>query len=231
MIDGPLVLLIEDDAAMRRFLATSLPPAGWRLVEATTGAEGLSLAMQYVPDVVLLDLGLPDLDGIEVLRRLRAWSTVPVVVLSARDRERQKVEALDAGADDYVTKPFGFAELLARMRASLRRMARESPADLTLTTGALHVDLELREVRLAGEAVHLSPTEYKLLAVLARHAGRVVTQRQLLEAVWGPGGARHAHYLRVYMANLRRKLEPERDGRLFATEAGVGYRLRLDDGR
>ena len=223
-----MVLLVEDDAAMRRFLGTSLEPAGWRLVQATTASEGLALAMQYVPDLVLLDLGLPDLDGVEVIRRLRAWTKVPIVVLSARDRERQKVEALDAGADDYVTKPFGFAELVARMRAAVRRSLHEAAAEPVFDGGALHVDLERREVRLAGAEVHLSPTEYKLLSVLVRHAGRVVTQQQLLEAVWGPHAAHQAHYLRVYMANLRRKLEPERDGRLFATEAGVGYRLRED---
>jgi two-component system KDP operon response regulator KdpE len=228
--EGPLVLLVEDDAAMRRFLGASLEPAGWRLVQATTATEGLALAMQYVPDLVLLDLGLPDLEGVEVIRRLRAWSKVPIVVLSARDREREKVAALDAGADDYVTKPFGFAELVARMRAAIRRSLHATAAEPVFDSGALHVDLERREVRLAGGEVHLSPTEYKLLSVLVRHAGRVVTQQQLLEAVWGPHAAKQAHYLRVYMANLRRKLEPERDGRLFATEAGVGYRLRDDAG-
>lgn len=225
MTDGPLVLLVEDDPAMRRFLRTSLEPAGWRLVEAVNATEGQALAMQYVPDVVLLDLGLPDVDGVELIRRLRAWTRVPIVVLSARDRERQKVEALEAGADDYLTKPFGFAELVARMRAVMRRAVQEETPHPVFESGALRVDLERREVRLAGAEVHLSPTEYKLLAVLVRHAGRVVTQQQLLEAVWGPHASRQSHYLRVYMANLRRKLEPERDGRLFATEAGVGYRL------
>jgi two-component system KDP operon response regulator KdpE len=229
MTDGPLVLVIEDDAAMRRFLRTGLPPAGFGVVEATTGGEGLALAMQYVPDVVLVDLGLPDLDGVEVIRRLRAWTRVAIVVLSARDRERQKVEALDSGADDYLTKPFGVAELVARMRASMRRVVHEQAPDPVFEDGDLRVDLERREVRLAGVEVHLSPTEYKLLAVLVRHAGRVVTQRQLLEAVWGPRSTEQAHYLRVYMANLRRKLEPNRSGRRFGTEAGVGYRLRVAD--
>jgi two-component system KDP operon response regulator KdpE len=227
MTDAPVVLVIEDEGPLRRFLETGLEGEGWVVVAADGGHAGLSLAMQYVPDVVLVDLGLPDLEGVEVIRRLRAWSQAPVIVLSARSRERQKVEALDAGADDYLTKPFGFPELLARMRVALRRSARGSDGAAVYDHGGLRIDLAARSVRLDGEDVHLTPTEYRLLAVLARHSGRVVTHRQLLEAVWGPRSAGQSQYLRVHVAHLRRKLE--RPSRSFlTTEAGVGYRLRAD---
>ena len=226
----PVVLLIEDDAQIRRFLRNSLEPQGFRLIEATTAGEGLALAAQYVPDLVILDLGLPDADGIDTITRLRAWSQLPILVLSARTSERQKVEALERGADDYLTKPFGFPELLARMRVALRRQSlRDAAADATaFETGPLRVDLAQRRVALAGKEVHLSPLEYRLLLVLVRHAGRVITHQQLLAAVWGPNSASHQHSLRVYMAHLRRKLEPEGGARLFQTEAGVGYRLRTN---
>jgi two-component system KDP operon response regulator KdpE len=229
MSGGPLVLVIEDEPAMRRFLRNSLEPEDYRLVDAATGVEGLSLAAQYVPDLVLLDLGLPDLDGVDVIGRLRAWSRAPIIVLSARDHERQKVEALDAGADDYLTKPFGFAELLARMRVALRRAERQGEAEqaTVLTVGAIRVDLGARVVTVDGVEVHLSPIEYGLLVHLARHAGKVLTHKQLLDAVWGPRGDGQAHYLRVYMTHLRRKLETG-DARLFVTEPGVGYRLRAE---
>jgi two-component system KDP operon response regulator KdpE len=222
-----VVLVIEDDPAMRRFLRNSLEPAGYRVVDAATGAEGLALASQVVPDIVLLDLGLPDVDGITVIGRLRAWTPTPIIVLSARELERHKVEALDAGADDYLTKPFGFAELLARMRVALRHNAgRTGEVATVLEVGALRVDVDARTVMLDGQEVHLSPIEFGLLVHLARHAGKVLTHKQLLAAVWGPRGDGQAHYLRVYMTNLRRKLESG-DARLFVTEPGVGYRLRV----
>jgi two-component system KDP operon response regulator KdpE len=229
--DGPLVLLVEDDLQMRRFLRTTLVAQGLRLIEAATGAEGARLAADYVPDVVLLDLGLPDIDGIEVARRIREWSAMPIIVLSARDQERQKVAALDAGADDYLTKPFGFPELLARIRVALRHARQRSAEtmDRPFETGPLRVDLVARRVFLDGREVRLTPVEYKLLATLVKNSGRVVTHSQLLQAVWGPRGAGQTHYLRVYMTHLRHKLEPDRSRpRLISTEAGVGYRFAAE---
>jgi two-component system KDP operon response regulator KdpE len=226
---GPLVLVIEDDPQVRRFLETSLGMHGFRPVVGESGELGLRLAAQYVPELVLLDLGLPDLDGLEVIRRLRPWCRAPVVVLSARGQERQKVEALDAGADDYLTKPFGLPELLARLRVALRRASR-GPANAgqePFECGPLRADLAARRVWLHGAEVHLTPLEFKLLAVLVRQAGRIVTQRQLLQEVWGPHSLDQAHYLRVYMTHLRRKLEPARA--LFRTEAGVGYGLECPE--
>jgi two-component system KDP operon response regulator KdpE len=225
----PLVLVIEDEPQVRRFLRTSLKAHGFAVIEAENGALGLREAAQHVPELVLLDLGLPDLDGTEVVRRLRTWSRVPVLILSARGEERNKVEALDAGADDYLTKPFGFAELLARMRAALRRAARpDGPEESVLAHGPLRIDLGRRRVELDGQEVHLTPIEFRLLAVLARHSGRVVTHKQLLTEVWGPQSAAETQYLRVYMTHLRRKLEPEPSrARIFHNEAGVGYRLEL----
>ena len=225
---GPLVLLIEDEPQMRRFLRVALASHGFRLVEAATAAEGLALAASHNPEVVLLDLGLPDGDGIGVARRVREWSSMPILVISARGREADKVEALDAGADDYVTKPFGIDELLARIRVALRHAQQAGlPATPVLEIGPLRIDLDRREVMVSGNEVHLSPIEYRLLVLLARNAGRVLTHRQLLKEVWGPGHADQTHYLRVYMASLRRKIEPEpARPRLLATEPGVGYRLR-----
>ncbi|MCC7139900.1 MAG: response regulator transcription factor [Planctomycetes bacterium] len=228
---GALVLVVEDEASLRRFLAVSLPAHGYRVLEAADAATAERDARQYAPDAVLLDLGLPDLDGLALLSRLRAWYAGPVIVVSARGQERQKVEALDAGADDYLTKPFGMPELLARLRAALRRTAAPPGAvpGATLRVGPLEVDVEARRVRVDGREVHLTPTEFKLLVALARRAGRTVTQRQLLEEVWGPHSVDESRYLRVYMTHLRRKLEPDPfDPRLFETEAGVGYRLRTD---
>jgi two-component system, OmpR family, KDP operon response regulator KdpE len=226
---SPAVLLIEDDPQIRRFLRATLPAHGYRLIEAETGEGGLVEAASRAPEVVLLDLCLPDLDGLAVTRRLREWSQVPIIVLSARGLERDKVAALDAGADDYLTKPFGMEELLARLRVALRHAssAREEASGPVFRTGALEVDLNARQVRVGGREVHLTPTEYKLLAVLVRHAGKVVTQRQLLIEVWGRGAAGNAHYLRVQMHGLRHKLEetPARP-RYLVTEPGVGYRLR-----
>lgn len=224
----PLVLLIEDEPPMRRFLKAVLESQGYRLMEAPTGEEGLRQAAMRSPDLILLDLGLPDLDGLEVTRRVRAFSKIPILVLSARGQERDKIEALDAGADDYVTKPFAVGELLARMRVALRHAAgTEVPEDGKVVVGVLEVDFAKRRVQLNGRDVHLTPIEYRLLTSLARFPGRVLTHDQLLRAVWGPGYAGRHHYLRVYMAQLRQKLErsPSRPS-LFITEPGVGYRMR-----
>ncbi|MDD5558426.1 response regulator [Candidatus Methylomirabilis sp.] len=225
---GPAVVLIEDERPIRRFLRATLMSQGYRLFEAATGEEGLAEAAARPPDVVILDLGLPDIDGLEVIRRLREWTAVPIIVLSARGQERDKIAALDAGADDYVSKPFGVGELLARMRVVLRHAARSSTetAESTFCVGDLHVDLAVRRVTVEGREVHLTPIEYRLLTTLIRYAGKVVTQQQLLKEVWGPQSTEQAHYLRVYVAQLRRKLEadPARP-RYLLTEPGVGYRL------
>jgi two-component system KDP operon response regulator KdpE len=227
----PLVLVVEDEAAVRRVLVTSLPAHGYRVVEAENGTVAIRHAATYVPDAVLLDLRLPDMDGVEVARKIRAWSAMPIVVLSARGEEASKVEALDAGADDYVTKPFGFQELLARLRVALRHAARTGEgAATTFASGPLRVDLERRRVQVSGRDVRLTPTEFKLLTVLVKQAGRVVTHRQLLLEVWGPASPKDNQYLRVYMTHLRRKLEPDPPRpTLFETDAGVGYRLRAPD--
>jgi two-component system KDP operon response regulator KdpE len=223
----PLVLVVEDEPQVMRFLRATLPGHGYRVIEAATGSEALTQSSTHLPDLVLLDLGLPDLDGVEVTRRIRAWSSTPIIVISAREAERQKVEALDAGADDYLTKPFGTGELLARMRAALRRRAGDGgTASATFSTGDLRVDLAARRVTVSGATVHLTRTEYNLLAVLVKHAGKVVTHRQLLREVWGPGSVEHNHYVRVFMGQLRHKLEadPARP-RYILNETGVGYRL------
>ena len=228
---APLVLIVEDEPPMRRFLRATLAGRGYRLVEAETGAEALTQAAAYNPDVVLLDLGLPDMDGIEVTRRLREWSAAPVVVLSARGREADKVDALDAGADDYLTKPFGAGELLARIRVALRHAAQlgQGAPDPVFECSEIRVDLGRRQVTKGGAEVHLTPIEYKLLTTLIRHADKVITHRLLLKEVWGPNAASQTHYLRVYMAQLRRKLEddPARP-RHLVTESGVGYRLKTE---
>lgn len=227
----PLVMIVEDEAQVLRFLRASLSSQGYRLVEAQNGREALRFATQYVPDLVLLDLGLPDMDGIEVARRLREWTQVPILVLSARGQERDKVLALDAGADDYLTKPFGLAELLARMRVALRHSARVAATapEAEFVAGNLRVDLETRRIHLGEDEVKLTPIEFKLLSVLVRHAGKVVTHKQLLTEVWGPGAANEKQYLRVYMTHLRRKLQrPAGEPSVFETEAGVGYRLRWE---
>ena len=226
-----LVLVIEDEPQVVRFLKASLGSHGFKVLEASTGQRGLIEASAHVPDLVLLDLGLPDLDGVEVARRLREWSRVPIIVLSARGQERDKIEALDAGADDYLTKPFGVGELLARMRVALRHgaTAGSASADPVVSVGDLRVDLGAHTVHRAGAEVRLTPIEFRLLAVLARNAGKVVTQRQLLKEVWGPSAVGQSHYLRVYMAQLRHKLEAEpARPRQLVTEPGVGYRLRTE---
>jgi two-component system, OmpR family, KDP operon response regulator KdpE len=234
---GPLagspatILLIEDDAQIRRFLQATLASQGFRLIEAPTGAAGLADAASRPPDMVILDLGLPDIDGLEVIHRLREWTRIPIIVLSARGQERDKIEALDAGADDYVSKPFGVGELLARVRVALRRVAERvgEAGETFFTVGDLSVDLGRRHVTVAGQPVHLTPIEYRLLATLVRYAGKIVTQSQLLNEVWGPGHTEQAHYLRVYAGQLRRKLEkdPARP-RYLLTEPGVGYRLAAE---
>lgn len=230
-VPGPLVLIIEDDARVRSLLKTSLTAHGHRTIEASSAEEGLKRSEEYAPELILLDLGLPDRDGLEIVHRVRTWSTAPIIVISARAQESQKVLALDAGADDYLTKPFGSDELLARIRAALRRSQRaRKPASARFEAGALTVDLELRRVELLGAEVHLTAIEYKLLETLIADAGKVLTHKQLLERVWGPQHSTRTEYLRVYMAHLRRKLEPDPlRPRLFLTEAGVGYRLKLGD--
>jgi len=226
--NAPVVVVIEDELQIRRFLRPTLVSQGYRVVEAATGEEGVLQSATRQPDIVILDLGLPDMDGLEVIRRLREWTTVPVIILSARGQERDKIAALDAGADDYVAKPFAVGELLARMRVALRHAARSTrePTDSTFAVGAIRVDLARRHVFVGDIEVHLTRTEYKLLATLIRHAGKVLTHRQLLQEVWGPPYADQTHYLRVYMGQLRHKLEadPARP-RFLLTEPGVGYRL------
>ena len=225
-----LVLVIEDEPQLVRFLRASLAGHSMNVVEARTGAQGLIEASTRVPDLILLDLGLPDMEGVEVCRRLREWSRVPILILSARGLERDKIEALDAGADDYLTKPFGIGELLARIRVALRHSQRGTGEEsAALDAGDLRIDLAARRVSRSGTEIHLTPIEFKLLAELVRTPDRVVTQRQLLRAVWGPNSVEHTHYLRVYMANLRHKLEAEpARPRHLITEAGVGYRFRTD---
>jgi len=223
------VLLIEDEPEIRRFLRTTLPANGYRLYQAETGTQGLVEAKARNPDVILLDLGLPDMDGVEVIRHMREWTATPTLVLSARDQEQAKVSALDAGADDYVTKPFGISELLARMRTALRHAARPSgdEQDAVFTVGELRVDVGRRQVFVGAREVHLTPIEYKLLTTLVRYAGKVVTHRQLLKEVWGPLHVEEAQYVRVYMRQLRNKLEANPAHPCFlTTELGVGYRLR-----
>ncbi len=225
---GPLVLVVEDEPQMRRLLRSSLASHGYRLVEATTAREGLALAASDGPELILLDLGLPDGDGIELTQKLREWSATPILVLSARGREDDKVAALDAGADDYLTKPFGMNELLARMRVALRHAGGAgASADQVIELGSLRIDLGRREVKKAGVEIHLTPTEYKLLALLARNAGKVLTHRHILKEVWGPSFATQTHNVRVHMAELRKKIEddPARP-QLLVTEPGVGYRMR-----
>lgn len=226
---GPLVLVVEDEPQIRRFLRASLPSHGYRLVEATSGQEGLSAAAVERPDLILLDLGLPDMDGLEVIGQLREWTEVPILVLTARGQERDKIAVLDAGADDYLTKPFGVGELMARMRAAVRRARSAGGTDPTLSAGPLTVDLAGHRVWLEGKEIRLSVLEFKLLAELIRHAGKVLTHRHLLTGVWGPGYADQTHYLRVYMGHLRHKLEVEpARPRYLLTEPGVGYRLEAD---
>lgn len=226
-----MVVLIEDEPQMRRFLRVTLAGRGHRVFEAATGADGLVEVASRAPDVVILDLGLPDMDGLEIIRRVREWSHVPIIVLSARGQERDKVAALDAGADDYVGKPFGAGELLARIRVGLRHTAGagHEGEDACFRVGDLEVDLLRRRVLVHGTDVRLTPMEYRLLATLVRNAGKVLTHQQLLREVWGPAHTDQAHYLRVYMAHLRHKVEAEpARPRYLLTEPGVGYRLATE---
>jgi two-component system, OmpR family, KDP operon response regulator KdpE len=217
------ILLIEDEPEIRRFLRTTLPAHGFRFHEVVTGRDGLTEAKARNPDLILLDLGLPDLEGNEVIRQIREWTTTPIIVLSARDQEQAKVAALDLGADDYITKPFGVNELLARIRTALRHASRTSEsAESVFTLGDL-------KVFVSGDEIHLTPIEYKLLTTLIRYAGKVLTHRQLLKEVWGPLHVEEGHYLRVYMRQLRNKLEKNpAHPRYLVTELGVGYRLRAE---
>lgn len=223
---GHHILIIEDEQPIRRFLKASLSNEGYRISEAGAGKEGLRMAASQPPDLIILDLGLPDSDGQDVLTQLREWYTPPIIILSARDQETQKIKALDSGADDYVTKPFGIGELLARMRTALRHAHRVGPEATTVTIGDLRVDLSARLVSCNGENVHLTPLEYKLLVTMLKHVGKVLTHRFLLREVWGPQDSHENHYLRVFVASLRRKLEidPARP-RYILTEQGVGYRF------
>lgn len=228
--DKGLILLIEDEPQMRRFLRITLQGHGYRLIEAVEGEEGLKQAATRNPDVVLLDLGLPDIDGLEVTRRLREWTQIPIIVLSAREQEEDKIRALDAGADDYLTKPFGAGELLARIRVALRHTATQHGEEGSVfVLGTLKVDLIKRQVLLDDRGIHLTPIEYRLLTVLIKHAGKVMTHGQIMKEVWGPAYVNQSHYLRIYMGQLRHKLEadPARP-QFFINEPGVGYRLNVD---
>ncbi|MFJ6672332.1 response regulator [Actinosynnema sp. NPDC091369] len=220
------VLVVDDEPQIVRALRINLSARGYSVLTAHDGTEALKAAAEGKPDVVVLDLGLPDVDGTEVIAGLRGWTTVPIIVLSARVDSADKVQALDAGADDYVTKPFGMDELLARLRAAVRRSALAEGEDALVETASFTVDLAARKVRRDGVEVHLTPTEWGLLEILARNRGRLVAQKQLLHEVWGPAYAKETHYLRVYLAQLRRKLEPEPSRpRHLVTEPGMGYRF------
>jgi two-component system, OmpR family, KDP operon response regulator KdpE len=224
------IVVIEDDPQIRRFLRTGLSAQPFRIFEAQNGKDGLIEAATRKPDLVIVDLGLPDIDGVDVVTRLREWYARPIVILSARSDEQEKIKALDAGADDYLTKPFGIGELLARIRVALRRSAHEADATATaFRFGDVDVDLTARRVFRAGAEVHLTPNEYRLLTTLIRHAGKVCTHRQLLTEVWGPGYVERGHYVRIYMGQLRHKLEQDpTHPRFLRTEVGVGYRLLVD---
>jgi len=231
MSNSATIIVVEDEAQIRRFLRTTLSSEGYQVVEAETGKQGLTEAATRKPDLVILDLGLPDMDGVEVVKGIRSWSTVPVIILSARSQESDKISALDAGADDYLVKPFGVGELLARIRVALRHIysAANGEEEGVFSVGELTVDMLHRKVGISGAEVHLTPIEYRLLTVLVKHAGKVLTHQLLLKEVWGPNYVERAHYLRIYMGTLRHKLEkdPARP-RFLLTEVGVGYRLAVD---
>ena len=228
----PIILIIEDDPPIRRFLHVSLSSHNYDVIIAETGKEGLMQAVQQPPDVIILDLGLPDMDGIEVIRQLRDWSSIPIIIVSARGQEKDKVAALDAGADDYLTKPFGIGELLARLRVAMRHFAvikDDSQTNSQFVIGDLKVDLALRRVFVGNNEIHLTPLEYRLLITLVQHAGKVLTHQFLLKEIWGPSDIDQTHYLRIFMANLRRKIEHDpAQPRYLLTEQGVGYRLTDD---
>jgi two-component system, OmpR family, KDP operon response regulator KdpE len=231
MNNSATIIVIEDEAQIRRFLRTSLASEGYQVIEAETGKQGLTEAATRKPDLIVLDLGLPDMDGVEVVKGVRAWSSVPVIILSARSQESDKISALDAGADDYLVKPFGVGELLARMRVALRHVSSivNGEEGGVFSVDELKVDMMHRKVTVSGAEVHLTPIEYRLLAVLVKHAGKVLTHRMLLKEVWGPNYVERAHYLRIYMGILRHKLEKEpARPRFLLTEVGVGYKLAVD---
>jgi two-component system KDP operon response regulator KdpE len=227
MAEGPSILVVDDEVQIRRFLKISLEASGYRVYEAVSGQEALEKMALLRPDLAILDLGLPDMDGLSVLRQLREWSKIPVIVLSVRDADREKIAALDAGADDYLTKPFSVDELMARMRVA-QRHAQPAAESSTFTRGDVQIDLARRLVTLKGQPVKLTPTEYALLRLLVQHAGKVLTHRQILREVWGPAYVDETHYLRVYFAQLRQKLEADPAlPKLILTEPGVGYRLGM----
>lgn len=225
-----VIIVIEDDPPIRRFLRTGLTTQGFTVFESDTGKQGMIEVQVRKPDLLILDLGLPDMDGVEVIKAVRTWSAIPIIILSARSSEQHKIDALDAGADDYLTKPFGFGELLARIRVALRH-AIQPQAHIqagVFTSANLKVDLHQRVVSLDGQEIHLTPIQYRLLAVLVQHAGRVLTHQQILKEVWGPSYQENAHYLRIYMSQLRQKLEAEpTQPKFLLTESGVGYRLKM----
>jgi two-component system, OmpR family, KDP operon response regulator KdpE len=226
---GARILVVDDEPAIRRFLRVSLSVHGYEIFEADSGQAALAAITAHRPDLVILDLGLPDLDGVDVTRMLREWTTIPIIIVSVRGQEADKIAALDAGADDYLTKPFGVGELLARMRVALRR-GGAAPTGPVFTCDNLAVDLTRREVRLAGRVIQLTPTEYDLLRVLVTYAGKVLTHHQLLREVWGRGYESETHMLRVNISNLRRKIEPDpARPHYIRTESGVGYRLRVEE--
>jgi len=223
------ILLVEDEASIRKFLKLSLESNGFDILEAVNGKEGISMAGSYRPDAILLDIGLPDIDGFSVIKQLREWASTPIIVLTVHDREDEKVQALDLGADDYLTKPFGVPELLARIRVVLRRNSPEQTENPIFRSGPLEMDRSAHIVKVSGKEVHLTSTEYDLLAVLIKHAGKVVTHRMLLKEVWGPNSVEHVQYLRVYMGQIRKKLKTVDESiELISTEPGVGYRFFMD---
>jgi two-component system KDP operon response regulator KdpE len=225
----PVIVIIEDDPPIRRFLRTGLRTQDFTIYEASTGKQGIIEAEVRKPDLIILDLGLPDMDGVEVIKAIRSWSTVPIIILSARSNEQNKIDALDAGADDYLTKPFGFGELLARIRVALRHSTRTGAASSSeiFTSGDLSIDLHNRIVTVAGEEIHLTPIQYRLLTVLIKYPGKVLTHQQILKEVWGPSYQENAHYLRIYMSQLRQKLEADpTQPKYLMTESGVGYRFK-----
>ncbi len=221
------VLIVDDEPQIRRFLRTSLAAQEYTVLEAASARDAIRVLSTERPDIIILDLGLPDQDGMQVIREVRGWSQTPIIVLSVRGREQDKIEALDAGADDYVTKPFGMGELMARIRSALRNRLRQERDDPVYAAGALRIDLARRNVQVDGQDVKLTPTEYELLSVLVRHAGKVMTHQHLLREVWGPGDVDQTHYLRVYVGQLRHKIEANpAQPEYILTEPGVGYRLR-----
>lgn len=227
-MSGARILVVDDEPQILRFLKPSLAAAGYEVIAATNGKEALAAAATRSPDAILLDLGLPDMDGKDVIRELRTWSKTPILVLSARDQESEKIAALDLGADDYVNKPFGIGELTARLRTALRHAAQQAAEQTAMQAGSLVIDILAHRVTRGGEPVKLTPKEFDLLAILVRNAGRVLTHRQILTAVWGPAHAEDLQYLRVFIGQLRQKLETDPDTpALITTESGIGYRLNV----